>query len=598
MMDMRTFRYIYIIGILAVALTVLAACGGKGSRTRSDIPDEPVYTHADSMIIITGRQGDFARALALTDSLAEAGALSPVRADNYRGIAYVNLSKMQKSIACFRSASADDNPPAADFWQYIEAGTNLAHIQNGQQDLDGAIRTALHFIHQLEHVESPRRARALQALYLCLGSTQLKLERYGEAAESYDEAFRHIRQTTENDSTGTMLSYVLTTLENIATPLLNARRYDEAERWLNREDSILAVYAEGSEADTNAHIASRIDACRARIALNRAHLCHARGQEAEANRYYADFAASDLGKSDEGRVGAGDYLLSVRRYPEAADCYTVLDRFLKERDVQLDLENIGAELMPKLRANYLAGRKDSALRVAMQIAEVYDSALVQQKRSDAAELATIYDTHGKERQIAEQRAQKRFFVAVSILLAVILLAVIAIAVILFIKHRNERRKNIAIATQISEVMAAKEQLREQRLADTPADEPGDLASLSDERLFAYLRTVIEREELFLDHNCDRQMLTERFSLPKERLGNAFVRGGGYDNVSAFINKLRLDYATQLMIDKPDLDVGQVSSSSGFRSPGYFSTCFRKQFGLSPTAFCEANRSKPKGPVDT
>ena len=48
-------------------------------------------------------------------------------------------------------------------------------------------------------------------------------------------------------------------------------------------------------------------------------------------------------------------------------------------------------VFPKLRANYYAGRQDSALRVAMQIAEVYDSALVRQKRNESADLTTLTD---------------------------------------------------------------------------------------------------------------------------------------------------------------------------------------------------------------
>ena len=61
----------------------------------------------------------------------------------------------------------------------------------------------------------------------------------------------------------------------------------------------------------------------------------------------------------------------------------------------------------------------------MQIAEVYDTALVRQKRSESAELATIYDTQGKERQIAEQRAQNRFVTAISIAVTTAALLILA-----------------------------------------------------------------------------------------------------------------------------------------------------------------------------
>ena len=87
------------------------------------------------------------------------------------------------------------------------------------------------------------------------------------------------------------------------------------------------------------------------------------------------------------------------------------------------------------------------------------------------------------------------------------------------------------------------------------------------------------------------MLTERFSLPKERIGNAFVRGGGYKNVSAYVNTLRLDYAAQLLTDRPDIDISQVAQASGFSSHRYFSTCFKQHFGLSPSDYREARSSQ-------
>ena len=146
-----------VIIMAVVALAVLAACVGKS--TQNVIPDKSMYSRADSMVIQAGQVGDFERVIALADSLVDAGELSPIRADNYRGIAYISMGQMQKSIDCFRRASGNDNPPAEDFWEYINAGSNLAHLQNAQNDLEGAIGTALHFIERLSGVDSPRRTK-------------------------------------------------------------------------------------------------------------------------------------------------------------------------------------------------------------------------------------------------------------------------------------------------------------------------------------------------------------------------------------------------------------------------------------------------------
>ena len=97
--------------------------------------------------------------------------------------------------------------------------------------------------------------------------------------------------------------------------------------------------------------------------------------------------------------------MATHRYQEAANNYAQLDKYMHEYGYEIDLENIGRFLIPKYHVNLLAGRRDSAMQVATLIANSYDSALVRQKIIDADLLATVYDTEGKEREIAEQRAK-------------------------------------------------------------------------------------------------------------------------------------------------------------------------------------------------
>lgn len=47
-----------------------------------------------------------------------------------------------------------------------------------------------------------------------------------------------------------------------------------------------------------------------------------------------------------------------------------------------------------------------------------------------------------------------------------------------------------------------------------------------------------------------------------------------------IKAMRLDKAHELLLSR-ELNVGEVAFSVGFSDPKYFSTCFKKQFGLSP-----------------
>jgi serine phosphatase RsbU (regulator of sigma subunit) len=163
-------------------------------------------------------------------------------------------------------------------------------------------------------------------------------------------------------------------------------------------------------------------------------IAEVRGQQAKALQYYKEFQTTDFSKSDEGRMTGSSYLLLSHRYDEAAENYVVADRVMDDYGFESNLQMIGNILMPKLRANYYAGRKDSALRVAMQIADLYDTAFVKQKRDATAEMATIYDVEGKERLIAEREAKisQQRFIGVTIALVIL---IIAFAIYAWLRHR-------------------------------------------------------------------------------------------------------------------------------------------------------------------
>ncbi len=565
---------------------MLTACGGKNSNTQNRIPESTIRSHADSMALAARFSGDFEHFLAVTDSLAAIGELSPIRADGFRGVAYFQMGQMDKCIECFRRVVAIENPPAEDFWEYIHAGTNLVIMLTTNRDYDKAMHTALRLIDKLKDVNSPNRAGEMQTLYLSLGDTQMMLERNKEAAQSYDEAYKWVLQTP-NNPTNRPLAASIETLENIAITHIN-HHLDEAGVWVNRMDSLVTIYEQQPKV-----IEKEVKTLRALVWLHRAQVYQMNGKTAEAARHYANYMKTDFGQTLEGRINGCGYLVEARRYAEAADNYTELDRFIKDWGYEYNLETIGQNLLPKFRSNYFAGRKDSALHVAMQIAEVYDTALVRQKRSESAELATIYDTQGKERQIAEQRAQNCLFTAISMALGIVVLLVMAFALYVLLQWRITQRRNRIMARQITEAVAYKEKYKELKTAEPDATGPdisiSDVTTITDEQLFLFLRDMIENEKLYLQADFGRQSLIDRTGLSKERIGAAFSQGGNSISLPAYVRELRLDYAVRLMNSEPELNVEQVSQASGFTSADTFTRNFRTKYGMTPTTYKQTNR---------
>lgn len=115
-----------------------------------------------------------------------------------------------------------------------------------------------------------------------------------------------------------------------------------------------------------------------------------------------------------------------------------------------------------------------------------------------------------------------------------------------------------------------------------------LQAQSEADLFVYLRDLIEREQLFLDPNFERQTLIDITGISKNRIGAAFAQGSGQERLTSIVREMRLDYAVRLMNEQPGLSIEQVRMASGFTSADTFSRNFKAKYGMTPTAY-RANR---------
>ena len=327
------------------------------------------------------------------------------------------------------------------------------------------------------------------------------------------------------------------------------------------------------------------------------------GVRGEALHYLVLFEQSRWGQTLDGRRTIAPTLCKLGDYDKMLAVYDEMEQRMGTDTICFDYASI---LHDRAVAAEARGHHVQAYDYMSRYAALSQMLNDSLQASEAHEYAARY--HAQEQQLQIERVQAKnarksiyiwSFVIISLL-------AIAIAAILFYRNREIKHKNRILAQQIAETLIAKEQiratlkaeweqaqaaLREQQQTVPLTDNATDLSMLSDIDLFRHLSGAIEREQLFLYPAFDRQMLTERFSLSKERIGNAFVRGGGYKNVSAYTNTLRLDYAAQMLTDRLDLDVSQVAQASGFSSHRYFSTCFKQRFGLSPSDYREARRKQ-------
>jgi serine phosphatase RsbU (regulator of sigma subunit) len=431
-----------------VVTTILSlSCTSRQSKAPvgevGSIFDEANLPAAEKQIWEAMNIYDSSIILALTDSLEATGDISATTASYYRGAAASNKGMLTVSEQHLKKATANSHPDAADLRVYLKARALLSRILAAESDYEGALNEALPTQAMMDSLGN-KDFGDLTQLRIVIGECQQHLHMKTEAATSFAKAYTLLKEWMAADTTGKDMPRIILRLDNIATSYIHTSQYAKAKMWLDREDSALAIYV-----TRPCVIEKQSDFLRGTIQLDLATICQQLGQSEEAARHYEEHRKTIFSQRNVALINATDYLMLAGRYAEAADNYTHLDQVIQKRNFDLSLDNIGTYLMPKMFANIMAGRKDSAIVVGKKIAECFDSALTSQKQDVAAELATIYDTHGKEQQIAEQQIRLSRG-RTSGLVVVIIALVLFFAIMDIYRHKSAKR--------LAKVNAAKERM--------------------------------------------------------------------------------------------------------------------------------------------
>ena len=89
-----------------------------------------------------------------------------------------------------------------------------------------------------------------------------------------------------------------------------------------------------------------------------------------------------------------------------------------------------------------------------------------------------------------------------------------------------------------------------------------------------------------DDEYDREALAADMGASSSTIYNKLRAITGL-NVSNFIRDIRLKEARRMAQTDPSLRVSDLAYKVGFRDPRYFSTCFKKQFGVQPKEYMES-----------
>ena len=426
------------------------ACENREDRDRADL-SQPDYTQIDTLLLNTifsvdwnsiyygsNEQREFvlARLTQIIDSLEQAGDLDGLGADTYRGMIYNNAYKRLEAEKWYSRAMTHNSRKDRERWYYNDAGYELANLLYIRHNYEGFLRVAVPLLASMDSLGTFLRIDHKIDLYSLMGCCYLKLEQPDKAKEAVLKARDFGRQVLAVDTSHYIHQSFINYYARIKDAYVRVKDFEGARNWMAFTDSIGNLFARRYP---NADVWPIYNGY---THLDRAIKVWSLGMKDSAAAEYAEFRKYQCAYDVNGLTQSNDYLMNAERWEDAADNYQALDYFIKWNNEKLYLEELYAYYFPKFRANYYAGRKDSALFVANQIAEAFDSAYIWQKRSSMAEMATLYDTQGKEMQIARQQAelsQQRLW---GTAIALVLLTTFFI---IYSLHRRKAQKRLAAA---------------------------------------------------------------------------------------------------------------------------------------------------------
>ena len=448
---MKKSGKILLTSLFLVLLTMVSCTHSKPSPGTDLYTGSEGYNRTDSIVSDIGDTRNHKRVLEVIDSLEKAGELPLVRTIFYRTISYNLMGQYNTSLRLYAQL-AGINPKQlntqADLDCYIYSYNNYVRVLCEMRRYDRALREANAVDRKLKSIgyngftDHHDIAQIMGECQLYLGQTQL-------ASKSFQKSLQgvHSRLATYHDP----LDYreCQKTMYAIVKAYMLNGRHDEAEPWVTLQDSLYAIAEKSPERDS-----VFLDEMKADINYSKALLAHAQGRNDEAEHAFREYQSTRQAQLLSSVIHSTRYLMLTGRYEEAAHNYQELDHFLKESGYKADFDNFGRYMIPKFRANLLAGHIDSALHVATLVADYYDSAQVRQRRIDSDLLTTFYDTEGKERQIAEQRAklsQQRLW---SVVIGTVIFAIFVFIYMMqrrqAFKELNKKNRELMLANERAE----------------------------------------------------------------------------------------------------------------------------------------------------
>ena len=448
------FRRRHFAAVLLPLLVLTATSCHNNQPNKQEASDQPSPEEKASDKIreqLDAYEGN--RWFQVLDSLEQAGKIATCQADFMRGEKYEEMEQPRSALIFYSKAIEGNKLLQISKDNFYDAymGVCIGYLNNNNVEL--ALKTATEG-YEIASKDSSIVGRDMSNnLQLEIGMCQLRLGYSKEAAETFEEVRQGALQLAQSypQSPDCQESCILIS-SNIINYYMNQKKFDLVEPWLDMMETALERYAA-----TNAPTETYSDHL-ATLNCDKAIMWSMIGHHEEAEAAYQSFLSSNYAHKLRGIYDQAFYLETTEQWEKLLSIALRIDSAEIAAEVPPTLDYLIASPSTLFKAMVKTGRKEEALQKAEHIVQMLDSVKAYQHRSDAEELAVIYETEQKEQEIAAQRAslnsQRMQAIVVVVLLLLIFLGV------LFEFYRKLRRAHTLLEISYNNLVIANERAEE------------------------------------------------------------------------------------------------------------------------------------------
>ncbi len=398
------------------------------------IQDYEAANRDAALIFAQTNQKNYEAALTLCDSLEGRSKLPATTLNYLRAISYQNMNQPKLGEFYFRKVLESFTGDDYELLDYAMAGYHLSILLNAKNDYEGALKVLMPVIATTKEHEANilMPYDKVSTLLVAMGKNLVALGRFDEGEHQFQEAIeaykRNASRYVKYDITASVDFTNDTTYYDVrqgvaaaaSQAYLNKGLYERAATWLEVSKEALSYIQEHCDLARY-----NFDTRLFRQQLTEARLLAHQGKLEEAEKVFRQRYDSSRDMSEVVKRECAHYLLETHQWQEAIDLYHRSDSSDTD-STQMTLDGITQTLVPQYQAWRNMGNNQKAIAMADSITSVLDSAIVRWRNSDAMELATIYDTQGKEAQIAQKQAAltRLWWIATMVVLGLVILSFI------------------------------------------------------------------------------------------------------------------------------------------------------------------------------